>query len=190
MIGAIGNLLTIAVALGATVAFFQWGWGPSLFGVGGPGPVEYIVAMLMVGVVFGLSMDYHVFLVSRMHEEWTHTGDNRRAVRVGVSDTGAVIVTAAAIMACVFASFGVAGVRTISEFGVGLAVAVLVDAVFLRMTVIPALMHLIGRRNWALPSWLDRVLPHISVEGSDHSATVGSALPSDENRTPAVLGAP
>ena len=190
LIGAIGNLLTIAVALGATVAFFQWGWGPSLFGVGGPGPVEYIVAMLMVGVVFGLSMDYHVFLVSRMHEEWTHTGDNRRAVRVGVSDTGAVIVTAAAIMACVFASFGVAGVRTISEFGVGLAVAVLVDAVFLRMTVIPALMHLIGRRNWALPSWLDRVLPHISVEGSDHSATVGSALPSDENRTPAVLGAP
>ncbi|MEP7021725.1 MAG: MMPL family transporter [Pseudonocardiales bacterium] len=188
LIGAIGNLLTIAVALGATVAVFQWGWGPSLFGVGGPGPVEYIVAILMVGVVFGLSMDYHVFLVSRMHEEWTHTGDNRRAVRVGVSDTGAVIVTAAAIMACVFASFGVAGVRTISEFGVGLAIAVLVDAVFMRMTVIPALMHLIGARNWALPSWLDRVLPHVSVEGSDSTANT-SALADGDNRTPTHSGA-
>ena len=155
--GAIGNLLTIAVALGSTVALFQWGWGPSLFGVGGPGPVEYIVAILIVGVVFGLSMDYHVFLVSRMHERWTQTGDNRRAVTGGAADTGGVIVTAAAIMACVFASFGVSGVRTISEFGVGLAVAVLADAFLLRMTVVPALMHLIGRRNWAIPSWLDRV---------------------------------
>lgn len=188
LIGAIGNLLTIAVALGATVVVFQWGWGPSLFGVGGPGPVEYIVAMLMVGVVFGLSMDYHVFLVSRMHEEWTHTGDNARAVRAGVSDTGAVVVTAAAIMACVFASFGLAGVRTISEFGVGLAVAVLIDAFFLRMTVIPALMHLIGRANWALPSWLDRVLPHVSVEGSDNTPAPATARSSDEHR--AVLGAP
>ena len=171
-IGAIGNLLTIAVALGSTVALFQWGWGPSLFGVGGPGPVEYIVAILIVGVVFGLSMDYHVFLVSRMHERWTQTGDNHRAVTSGAADTGGVIVTAAAIMACVFASFGVSGVRTISEFGVGLAVAVLADAFLLRMTVIPALMHLIGPRNWAIPSWLDRALPHVSVEnpGTDNPA--------------------
>ena len=115
-------------------------------------------------MVFGLSMDYHVFLVSRMHERWTQTGDNRRAVTGGAAETGGVIVTAAAIMACVFASFGLAGVRTISEFGVGLAVAVLADAFLLRMTVIPALMHLIGRRNWAIPSWLDRALPHVSVE--------------------------
>ena len=163
-IGAIGNLLTIAVALGSTVALFQWGWGKPLFGVGGPAPLEYTVAILIVGVVFGLSMDYHVFLVSRMHERWTQTGDNRRAVTGGAADTGGVIVTAAAIMACVFASFGLAGVRTISEFGVGLAVAVLADAFLLRMTVIPALMHLIGRRNWAIPSWLDRALPHVSVE--------------------------
>jgi putative drug exporter of the RND superfamily len=171
-IGAIGNLLTIAVALGSTVALFQWGRGPSLFGIGGPAPLEYIVAILIVGVVFGLSMDYHVFLVSRMHEKWTQTGDNRRAVTAGVADTGGVIVTAAAIMACVFASFGIAGVRTISEFGVGLAVAVLADAFLLRMTVIPAVMHLIGRRNWAIPSWLDRVLPHVSVE-SPSTNTVG-----------------
>jgi RND superfamily putative drug exporter len=170
LIGALSNLLSIAVALGATVAVFQWGWGPSQFGVGGSGPVEYIVAILIVGVVFGLSMDYHVFLVSRMHEEWSHTKNDRRAVRVGVSDTGAVIVTAAAIMACVFTSFGLAGVRTVSEFGVGLAIAVLFDALLMRMTVIPAVMRLIGKTNWSLPSRLDRILPHVSVEGSGEPA--------------------
>jgi putative drug exporter of the RND superfamily len=180
-IGAIGNLLTIAVALGSTVALFQWGWGQPLFGIGGPAPLEYIVAILIVGVVFGLSMDYHVFLVSRMHERWIQTGDNRRAVTSGAADTGGVIVTAAAIMACVFASFGLAGVRTISEFGVGLAVAVLADAFLLRMTVIPALMHLIGRRNWAIPSWLDRVLPHVSVESP---STDSPAHPAGQHRTP------
>jgi RND superfamily putative drug exporter len=182
-IGAVGNLLTIAVALGSTVALFQWGWGQPLFGIGGPGPLEYTVAILIVGVVCGLSMDYHVFLVSRMHERWTQTGDNRRAVTGGAADTGAVIVTAAAIMACVFASFGLAGVRTISEFGVGLAVAVLADAFLLRMTVIPALMHLIGRRNWAIPSGLDRVLPHVSVESP------GTASPhtAGEHRTPVAV---
>jgi RND superfamily putative drug exporter len=186
-IGAIGNLLTIAVALGSTVALFQWGWGPSLFGIGGPGPVEYIVAILIVGVVFGLSMDYHVFLVSRMHERWTQTGDNRRAVTKGAADTGGVIVTAAAIMACVFASFGVSGVRTISEFGVGLAVAVLADAFLLRMTVVPALMHLIGRRNWAIPSWLDQALPHVSVE---NPGTNSPAHTTGKHRMPAAVEVP
>jgi RND superfamily putative drug exporter len=180
-IGAIGNLLTIAVAL------FQWGWGQPLFGIGGPAPLEYIVAILIVGVVFGLSMDYHVFLVSRMHERWTRTGDNRRAVTRGAADTGGVIVTAAAIMACVFASFGLAGVRTISEFGVGLAVAVLADAFLLRMTVIPALMHLIGSRNWAIPSWLDRVLPHVSVESP---STDSPARPASKHRTPVAVNVP
>jgi RND superfamily putative drug exporter len=133
--------------------------------------------------VFGLSMDYHVFLVSRMHERWTQTGDNRRAVTSGAAGTGGVIVTAAAIMACVFASFGLAGVRTISEFGVGLAVAVLADAFLLRMTVIPALMHLIGRRNWAVPSWLDRVLPHVSVE----SPSANSPHTAGKHRTPQAV---
>jgi putative drug exporter of the RND superfamily len=176
-IGAIGNLLTIAVALGSTVALFQWGWGKPLFGIGGPAPLEYTVAILIVGVVFGLSMDYHVFLVSRMHERWTKTGDNRRAVTGGAADTGAVVVTAAAIMACVFASFGLAGVRTVSEFGVGLAIAVLADAFLLRMTAIPALMNLIGSRNWAVPGWLDRVLPHVSVEAAGPApAAVGAGV--------------
>jgi putative drug exporter of the RND superfamily len=182
-IGAIGNLLTIAVALGSTVALFQWGWGQPLFGIGGPGPLEYTVAILIVGVVFGLSMDYHVFLVSRMHERWTQTGDNRRAVTSGAADTGAVIVTAAAIMACVFASFGLADVRTISEFGVGLAVAVLADAFLLRMTLIPALMHLTGPRNWAIPSWLDRVLPHVSAE----SPSSTSPHIAGQHRTPVAV---
>jgi putative drug exporter of the RND superfamily len=171
--GALGNLLSIGVALGATVALFQWGWGPSLFGIGGGAPVEYIVAILIVGVMFGLSMDYHVFLVSRMHEEWTRTRDNRRALRVGMSDTGKVIATAAAIMGCVFASFGFAGLRTASEFGVGLAIAVLADAFLMRMTVIPAAMHLIGKRSWALPKAVDKVLPHLSVEGG----STGAGLP-------------
>ena len=170
-IGAVGNLLTMAVALGATVALFQWGWGPGTFGIGGGAPIEYIVAMLIVGVMFGLSMDYHVFLVSRMHEEWNRTRDHRRAVRAGVSDTGRVIATAATIMGCVFASFGFAGMRTASEFGVGLAIAVLADAFLLRMTIVPAVLHLIGERSWALPKALDKVLPHISVEGGDSSAT-------------------
>jgi RND superfamily putative drug exporter len=169
-IGAIGNLLTIAVALGTTVALFQWGWGPHQFGIGGPAPLEYIVAILIVGVVFGLSMDYHVFLVSRMHEKWNRTGDNHAAVRAGVADTGKVIATAAGIMACVFASFGFAGVRTTSEFGVGLALAVLADAFLLRMTIVPAVMHLTGRHNWAIPAWLNRILPRVSVEGAGPAA--------------------
>jgi uncharacterized membrane protein YdfJ with MMPL/SSD domain len=115
------------------------------------------------------------------------TGDNRRAVTSGAADTGGVIVTAAAIMACVFASFGLAGVRTISEFGVGLAVAVLADAFLLRMTVVPALMHLIGRRNWAIPSWLDRVLPQLSVEAP---ATDSPARPAGQHRTPVAVDLP
>lgn len=168
--GAVGNLLSIAVALGATVAMFQWGWGPETFGVGGGAPVEYIVAMLVVAVMFGLSMDYHVFLVSRMNEEWHRTGDHRRAVRAGVSDTGRVVATAATIMGCVFASFGFAGMRTASEFGVGLAIAVVADAFLLRMTIVPAVLHLIGKPSWALPKALDKVLPHISVEGDDNEA--------------------
>jgi len=164
-IGAIGNVLTIGVALGATVAIFQWGWGPTLFGVGGPAPLEYVVAILIMGVVFGLSMDYHVFLVSRMHEEWTKTKRNDRAIAVGIKETGPVILTAAGIMACVFASFGLSGMRVTSEFGVGLAAAVLVDVLLVRMTLLPAVMGLCGSRNWAVPSWLDRVLPHLSMEG-------------------------
>jgi RND superfamily putative drug exporter len=144
---------------------FQWGWGPSAMGIGGQAPVEYIVALLIIGVIFGLSMDYQVFLVSRMREEWVDTHDNDQAVTAGVAQTGRIIATAAAIMFCVFASFGFAGLRTASEFGVGLAVAVAADALLMRMTVFPAIMRACGPHNWALPAWLDRILPMISVEG-------------------------
>jgi putative drug exporter of the RND superfamily len=163
--GAIGNVLTIGVALGATVALFQWGWGPTLIGIGGPAPLEYVVAILIMGVVFGLSMDYHVFMVSRMHEEWIRTKQNKRAIAAGIKETGPVILTAAGIMACVFASFGLSGQRVTAEFGVGLAVAVLIDVLFVRMTLLPAVMGLCGSRNWAIPSWLDRALPDLSMEG-------------------------
>jgi RND superfamily putative drug exporter len=182
LFGAIGNVLTIGVALGATVALFQWGWGPTLFGVGGPAPLEYVVAILIMGVVFGLSMDYHVFMVSRMHEEWTKTNRNKRAIAVGIEQTGPVILTAAGIMACVFASFGLSGMRVTSEFGVGLAVAVLVDVLLVRMTLLPAVMGLCGGRNWAIPSWLDRVLPHLSMEGPDAEADE-QALGADRGET-------
>jgi putative drug exporter of the RND superfamily len=197
-IGAIGNILTIGVALGATVALFGWGWGPTLFGVGGPAPLEYVVAILIMGVVFGLSMDYHVFMVSRMHEEWTKTEQNKQAIAVGVKETGPVILTAAGIMACVFASFGLSGMRVTSEFGVGLAAAVLVDVLLVRMTLLPAVMGLSGTRNWVLPSWLDRMLPHLSMEGPVISTgrlstetdedPLGTATSETEAREPIAIG--
>jgi putative drug exporter of the RND superfamily len=125
----------------------------------------YLIPVLVVGVMFGLSMDYQVFLVSRMHEEWTHTGDNRRAVRVGLTETTQVIAAAATIMLCVFASFGFSGQRIVSMIGIGLAAAVLVDAFVVRLTLVPALMTLIGRANWAYPRWAERITPRLSVEG-------------------------
>ncbi|MFJ9250524.1 MMPL family transporter [Streptomyces sp. NPDC101776] len=164
-VGAVLNILSIGVAFGAIVFVFQYGHGASLLGLGAAGPIESFVPILVVGIMFGLSMDYQVFLVSRMREEWAHTGDSRRAVRVGQAETGKVIVVAAAIMFCVFGSFVFGGMRVISEFGVSLAVAVALDALLIRMVVVPALMHLCGRANWWLPRRLDKALPRVSVEG-------------------------
>ena len=166
LVGALTNLVTLAVGLGAITAIFQFGWGAGLLGVGSGAPIMYIVPVIVVGVMFGLSMDYQVFLVSRMHEEWSHTRDNGRAVRVGVAETGRVIATAATIMLAVFSSFGFSGERIVSAIGIGLAIAVLVDAFLVRLTLVPALMHLIGRHNWWYPRWADRVTPHLSVEGA------------------------
>ena len=188
-IGVLSNLLTIGVALGATVALFQWGWGPSFLGIGGPAPVEYIVVMLIVGVIFGLSMDYQVFLLSRMREEWARTGDSQRAVTVGVSQTGKVIATAAAIMFCVFVSFGFSGARISSEFGVGLAIAVLADAFLMRLTIIPAVTRALGRSNWVLPAWLDRVLPNISIDGPAPSVVTDAvSTEAETGPEPELLG--
>ncbi|MFJ9737238.1 MMPL family transporter [Streptomyces sp. NPDC101166] len=171
-VGALLNILSIGVAFGAIVVVFQYGFGAGALGLGAGGPIESFVPILVVGIMFGLSMDYQVFLVSRMREEWTHTGDSHRAVRVGQAETGKVIVVAATIMVCVFGSFVFGGMRVISEFGVSLAVAVAVDALLIRMVVVPALMHLCGRANWWLPRRLDKALPNVSVEGPADEPTL------------------
>ena len=146
------------------VAIFQWGWGSELLGLGGAGPVEAFQPVLMLAVLFGLSMDYQVFLVSRMREEWVSTHDNRRAVIMGQAATGRIITAAAAIMVCVFGAFVFGGDRVVAQFGVGLATAVLLDAFLLRTILVPALMHVLGKSNWHLPRVIDRWLPHIAVE--------------------------
>lgn len=165
LVGAISNLATLLVGLGAITAIFQWGWASNLLGVGDGAPISYIVPIMIVGVMFGLSMDYQVFLVSRMREEWAHTCDNAHSIRAGVGETAKVIATAAVIMLCVFSSFGFSGQRIVSCIGVGLALAVVVDAFVVRMVLVPALMRMIGDRVWAYPRWADRITPHLAVEG-------------------------
>ncbi|MEU0371627.1 MMPL family transporter [Streptomyces sp. NPDC006283] len=161
---AVMNVAAVASAFGVVVAIFQWGWGSELLGLGSAGPIEPFLPVIMVSVLFGLSMDYQVFLVSRMYEEWLETGDNRRAVRVGLAETSRVINSAAVIMISVFLAFVLSGDRVIAMFGIGLAAAVALDAFVLRTLLVPALMHMLGGANWWLPGWLDRVLPRISIE--------------------------
>ncbi|MGW3010638.1 MMPL family transporter [Streptomyces sp. NPDC001219] len=161
---ALMNVAAVASSFGIVVAVFQWGWGSELLGLGSAGPVEPFLPVIMVSVLFGLSMDYQVFLVSRMYEEWQLTHDNRRSVRVGLAETSRVINSAAVIMIAVFGAFVLSGDRTIAMFGIGLASAVALDAFVLRTLLVPALMHLLGGANWWLPSWLDRWLPRISIE--------------------------
>jgi RND superfamily putative drug exporter len=161
---AVMNLLAAAASFGVVVAFFQWGWGSELLGIGRAGPVEAFLPVIMLAMLFGLSMDYQVFLVSRMHEEWVHTGDNRHAVLVGQATTGRVITAAAAIMISVFVAFVFGGERVVAEFGIGLTAAVFLDAFVLRTVLVPAAMHLFGRANWWLPRALEMRMPHLSVE--------------------------
>lgn len=161
---AVMNVAAVAAAFGIVVAVFQWGWGSELLGLGRAGPIEPFLPVIMVSVLFGLSMDYQVFLVSRMYEEWLETGDNRRAVRVGLAETSRVINSAAVIMISVFLAFVLSGDRVIAMFGIALAAAVALDAFVLRTLLVPALMHLLGGANWWLPRALDRRLPRISIE--------------------------
>ncbi|MEU3733217.1 MMPL family transporter [Streptomyces sp. NPDC033538] len=158
------NVAAVAASFGIVVAIFQWGWGSELLGLGSAGPIEPFLPVIMVSVLFGLSMDYQVFLVSRMYEEWLETGDNRRAVRVGLAETSRVINSAAVIMIAVFLAFVLSGDRVIAMFGIALAAAVALDAFVLRTLLVPALMHLLGSANWWLPRRLDRLLPRISIE--------------------------
>ena len=156
-----------------SAAVFQYGWGLHVLNLGQAGPVESFLPVLMLAVLFGLSMDYEVFLVSRIREEWAGTGDNHQAVRTGQATTGRVITAAATIMILVFSAFILSGQQIIGEIGIGLATAVLLDAFLLRTFLVPAIMHLSGRANWWLPGWLDRILPHLSIE----PATEPSAPP-------------
>ena len=163
------NLLSVGAAYGFIVAVFQWGWGALLIGVDHPGPVEAWAPMMLFAIVFGLSMDYEVFLLSRMKEEFDRTGDNATAVADGLASTARVITAAAIIMVCVFSAFALGDDRSLKLFGLGMAVAVFVDATVVRMVLVPATMELLGARNWWIPKWLDRILPHINVEAShDH----------------------
>jgi RND superfamily putative drug exporter len=161
------NLLSIGAAFGLIVAVFQWGWGASLIGVDGTGPIISFFPIFLFAIIFGLSMDYEVFLMSRIHEEWEHNKDATMAVTRGLALTGRVITAAAAIMVTVFASFMLGEDRIIKLFGLGLAAAVFIDAVIIRSVLVPAVMQLMGKRAWWLPGWLDRILPKLHVEPAE-----------------------
>jgi RND superfamily putative drug exporter len=175
---AIMNLLSVGAAYGVIVAVFQWGWLGSFFNIGKTGPIDPWIPLMMFTILFGLSMDYEVFLLSRVREEFLRTGDNATAVADGLAMTARVITAAAAIMVCVFGSFVLGDQRALKLFGMGLATAVLVDATLVRMVLVPSTMELLGRANWWLPRWLDRVVPTISVEVEppEHSPLVGSGV--------------
>ena len=161
------NLLSIGAAYGLVVAIFQWGWMEGALNIASA-PIEPFVPMMMFAIVFGLSMDYEVFLLSRIREEYLKTGDSRESVADGLAVTAKVITAAAAIMVFVFGSFILESNRVVKLFGIGLASAVLIDATVVRMLLVPATMELLGDKNWWLPRWLDRILPHIDVEGTAH----------------------
>ena len=158
---ALMNLLAAGASMGIVVMIFQWGW----LGWQAAGPIEPFLPLVFLAILFGLSMDYQVFMVARIREEWMRLGDNDAAVASGLADTGKVVTAAAAIMIAVFGAFALSGQRLISMFGVGLAVAIFIDAFIVRSLMVPSTMNLLGRWNWWIPRWLDRVLPHLDVEG-------------------------
>ncbi len=171
---AVMNLLSIGASMGVVVAVFQWGWLSSLLGIGG-GPIFAFLPVMVFAIVFGLSMDYEVFLVSRIHEEWVHGADSSEAVREGVSRTGRVITAAAAVMVAVFASFMLGGERVIEMFGLGLASAVFLDAVVVRCILLPAVLELLGRHTWRFPSSVDRWLPRLAIEPQPETVRLPAA---------------
>jgi RND superfamily putative drug exporter len=170
---AVMNLLSIGAAYGVFVAVFQWGWLRDLFGVEASIPIVSFLPMMLFAILFGLSMDYEVFLLSRVREEYLHRRNNDEAVIEGIAATGRVITSAALIMISVFAAFVFSPEPTIKMFGLGLATAVLIDATVVRMVLVPAAMKLLGDLNWWVPRWLDRILPRFDIEG-------GTGLPTPE----------
>jgi len=161
----LGFLLSVGVSLGATVAVFQWGWFADLIGIDKSGPVLFMLPLLLTGILFGLAMDYEVFLVSRMREEFVHGAPAGEAVVNGFTYGARVVTAAAVIMIGVFASFALGDEVTIKSIGFGLAVGILADAFLVRMTLVPAFMALLGARMWWLPAWLDKLLPNLDIEG-------------------------
>jgi RND superfamily putative drug exporter len=177
------NLLSIGAAYGVVVAVFEWGWLSGLLGVEQTGPIAPFVPMMMFAILFGLSMDYEVFLLSRIREEYDRTGDNAQAVADGLASTARVITAAALIMVTVFASFILGDIATVKLFGLGLATAILVDATVVRMVLVPATMELLGDRNWWFPRWLDRIIPRLHVEAGPDVDEELARLAAEE-RTP------
>jgi RND superfamily putative drug exporter len=162
---AIMNILSAGAGYGVIVAVFQWGWLGSLIGIGSTGPIDPWIPLMMFTILFGLSMDYEVFLLSRIREEWRRTGDNATAVADGLAKTARVITAAAAIMICVFGSFVIGDpLRVLKVFGLGLAASIFIDASLVRMILVPSVMELLGRANWYMPAWLDRIVPTLGVE--------------------------
>lgn len=170
------NLLSVAAAYGVVTAVFQLGWGSSLIGLDHAIPIVSFVPLLMFAILFGLSMDYEVFLLTQMREHYKQHDDEKEAVIEGLANTGRVITSAAAIMVCVFTSFVLNGNPVVKEFGVGLAVAIAIDSTLVRCLLVPAIMVLLGRRAWWLPRWMDRIVPHVSIEGEDFFAARDAAL--------------
>ena len=164
------NLISVAAAYGIVTAVFQLGWGSSLIGLDHAIPIVSFVPLLMFAILFGLSMDYEVFLLTQMREHFREYGDARRAVVEGVANTGRVITSAAAIMVCVFTSFVLSGNPVVKEFGVGLAVAIAIDSTLVRCLLVPAVMVLLGKRAWWLPRWMERLVPQVSIEGEEYFA--------------------
>ncbi len=176
------NLLSVAAAYGVVTAVFQLGWGASLIGLDHSIPIVSFVPLLMFAILFGLSMDYEVFLLTQMREHYRQNEDEKEAVIEGLANTGRVITSAAAIMVCVFTSFVLNGNPIVKEFGVGLAVAIAIDSTLVRCLLVPAVMVLLGRRAWWLPAWMERFLPHISIEGEEYFAErdAAAAAPSGD----------
>jgi RND superfamily putative drug exporter len=168
---AVMNLLSIGAAYGVLVAVFQWGWGAELLGLDGPTPITSIIVVIMFPILFGLSMDYEVFLLSRIREEYTATGDSSESVARGLAGTGRIITSAALIMIAVFLSFVASPVPSVKMLGLGLATAIAVDATLVRMVLVPATMSLLGDANWWLPRWLDKVLPVVDLERGEDAPT-------------------
>jgi RND superfamily putative drug exporter len=188
LVASVMNFLSVGAALGIMNAVFEWGWGHSLFRISSEAPVEVFVPVLLISILFGLSMDYEVFLVSRIREEWVGKRDNQAAVTLGQAATGRVITAAASIMILIFASFALGDQVIIKQFGIGLAGAILIDAFIVRTVLVPSVMHLLGRANWWLPAWLDRAIPHLNVEGAGAPVL---ALPQvDDDDEPALVPEP